>query len=171
MYVAGPISLLTRNRDFRNLFAAEMVMFGGDWFLMVPLLTLLPQLTGSGFWGGLALAVDTGVVALLLPYAGTVADRVDRRKIMLITNLASVGAALLLLFARSSTTAWVSLVGIAAVAVAKAFYSPAASAALPNVVDLEDLPTANAIAGSAWGTMLVVGASLGGIVSALVGPY
>jgi predicted MFS family arabinose efflux permease len=60
---------------------------------------------------------------------------------------------------------------IAVIAVAKAFFVPAASAALPNVVDAEDLPTANALSGSAWGTMLVVGASLGGIASAIVGPY
>jgi predicted MFS family arabinose efflux permease len=39
------------------------------------------------------------------------------------------------------------------------------------VVDPVDLPAANALAGSAWGTMLVVGASLGGIVSAAFGPY
>ena len=61
--------------------------------------------------------------------------------------------------------------GIAAIATAKAFYSPASQAALPNLVDPEDLPTANAIAGSAWGTMLVVGASLGGVLSGWVGPY
>jgi len=164
-------SVLRRNRDFRNLFAAELVMFGGDWFVMIPLLALLLERTGSGLWGGLVLAVDTGVIALVLPYAGTVADRVDRRKILLVANLASIGAVALLLLVRSAGTAWIALVALAAIAVAKAFYTPAASAALPNVVDPEDLPAANALAGSAWGTMLVVGASLGGLVSALVGPY
>jgi MFS family permease len=57
------------------------------------------------------------------------------------------------------------------VAAAKAFYTPAAGAALPNVVDPVDLPAANALGGSAWGTMLVVGASLGGIVSEAFSPY
>lgn len=56
-------------------------------------------------------------------------------------------------------------------AAAKAFYSPAAQAALPNVVDPDDLPAANAVAGSAWGTMSIVGASLGGVLTAAVGPY
>ena len=60
---------------------------------------------------------------------------------------------------------------IGAVAVAKAFYSPAAQAALPNVVDPDDLAAANAVAGSAWGTMTVVGASLGGMLSAAPAPY
>ncbi|MFU8872094.1 MFS transporter [Micromonospora sp. SL4-19] len=165
------VSVLVRNRDFRNLFLAELVVFGSDWFVMVPLLVLLPELTGSGVWGALVLAVDTGTLALLLPYTGTVADRVDRRKIMMTANLAALAGILLLLGVRGPRTAWLALVAIAAVAVAKAFYSPAAQAALPNVLDPADLAVGNAVAGSAWGTMTVVGASLGGILSAAAGPY
>jgi MFS family permease len=144
---------------------------GADWFVMIPLLGLLYKLTGSGLWGGAVLAADTGVLALLLPFAGTVADRVDRRKIMMVANLASVAAVLTLLLVRAAGVAWLAVVTVGAIAIAKAFYVPAASAALPNVVDEPDLPTANAIAGSAWGTMLVVGASLGGVLASLVGPY
>lgn len=163
--------MVGRNRDFRRLFAAELVVFGSDWFVMVPLLVLLPELTGSGVWGALVLAADTGIIALLLPYTGTIADRYDRRKIMMIANLAAIVAVALLFLVRSAATAPLALVAVGAVAVAKAFYSPAASAALPNVVDAEDLAAANAIAGSAWGTMTIVGASLGGVVSSFFGPY
>ncbi|MBQ1071761.1 MFS transporter [Micromonospora sp. C31] len=165
------VSVLTRNRNFRNLFLAELVVFGADWFVMVPLLVLLPNLTGSGVWGALVLAVDTGIVALLLPYTGTIADRFDRRKIMIISNVAALLGVLLLLGVRSAGTAWLAMVGIGVVAVAKAFYSPAAQAALPNVLDPDELAAGNAVAGSAWGTMTVVGASLGGVLSAVVGPY
>jgi predicted MFS family arabinose efflux permease len=76
-----------------------------------------------------------------------------------------------LLLVRSAGTAWIAIVAVGLFAVAKAFYTPAGGAALPNTVPAEDLPTANALSGSAWGTMLVVGASLGGLVSAAVGPY
>ncbi|MFI1989543.1 MFS transporter [Actinoplanes sp. NPDC020271] len=165
------LTVLTGNRDFRRLFAAELVVFGADWFVMVPLLVLLPELTGHGFWGGLVLAVDTGINALLLPYTGTIADRLDRRKILIGANLASFAAVLVLFAVRSAATAPLALVAIGAMAVAKAFYQPASSAALPNVVDPADLPAANAIAGSAWGTMTVLGASLGGVVSNAFGPY
>ncbi len=165
------LSVVVRNRDFRHLFLAELVVFGADWFVMVPLLVLLPKLTGSGVWGALVLAVDTGITALLLPYSGAVADRVDRRKIMMAANLAALAGILLLLGVRSAGTAWLALVAIGAVAVAKAFYSPAAQAALPNVLDPADLAAGNAVAGSAWGTMTVVGASLGGMLSAAAGPY
>jgi MFS family permease len=170
-YVATPYSVLTGNRDFRRLFAAELVVFGSDWFVMVPLLVLLPELTGSGVWGALVLAADTGITALLLPFTGTLADRFDRRRIMIAANLAAVVAASLLFLVRSAATAPLALVAIGLIAVAKAFYSPAATAALPNVVDLEDLAAANAVSGSAWGTMTIVGASLGGVVSSAFGPY
>jgi MFS family permease len=170
-YVATSFSVLTRNRDFRRLFAAELVVFGSDWFVMVPLLVLLPRLTGSGVWGALVLAADTGINALLLPYAGTLADRLDRRKILIAANLGALAAALLLFAVRSAATAPLALVAVGAMAVAKAFYSPAASAALPNVVDPEDLAAANAISGSTWGTMTILGASLGGVVSGAFGAY
>jgi MFS family permease len=169
--VASTLSVLTGNRSFRNLFLAELVVFGADWFVMVPLLVLLPHLTGSGVWGALVLAVDTGIVALLLPYTGTIADRFDRRKIMIAANVAALAGVLLLLGVRSAGTAWLALVAIGVVAVAKAFYSPAAQAALPNVLEPHELAAGNAVAGSAWGTMTVVGASLGGVLSTVAGPY
>ncbi|SCL41425.1 Predicted arabinose efflux permease, MFS family [Micromonospora pallida] len=169
--MASTLSVLTRNRNFRTLFLAELVVFGADWFVMVPLLVLLPQLTGSGVWGALVLAVDTGVVALLLPYTGTIADRFDRRRILMAANGAALVGALLLLAVRSSGTAWLAMLAISIIAVAKAFYSPAAQAALPNVLDPDELAAGNAVAGSAWGTMTVVGASLGGLISAAFGPY
>ncbi|MGW5673368.1 MFS transporter, partial [Micromonospora sp. NPDC003776] len=154
------VSVLVRNRDFRNLFLAELVVFGADWFVMVPLLVLLPALTGSGVWGALVLAVDTGTTALLLPYTGTIADRFDRRKIMMVANLGALAGILLLLGVRDAGTAWLALVAIAAVAVAKAFYSPAAQAALPNVLDPADLAAGNAVAGSAWDSFPAVPAGL-----------
>lgn len=167
----GAFRLLARNRDFRHLFLAQVVMFGGDWFVLIPLLALLPELTGTGMWSGLVLAADTGVLALLLPFAGTVADRVDRRVVLIAANVTSMVAVLALLTVRSAATAPLALGAIAVVAVAKAFYSPASQAALPNVVEPADLPAANALAGSVWGTMLVVAASLGGVLGALLGPY
>lgn len=169
--MATPWSVLTANRDFRRLFGAELVMFGGDWLVMVPLQGLLFTLTHNGFLGGVALAADTGIQALLLPLAGVVADRHDRRRIMVCSNAAAFVAVLLLLWVRTPSTAWLGPVAIGAVAVAKAFYSPAATAALPNLVEPADLSAANAISGSAWGTMTVVGSSVGGLLAARFTPY
>ncbi|MBO4209306.1 MFS transporter [Micromonospora echinofusca] len=167
----SPLRVLARNRSFRRLFVAELIVFGADWFVMVPLLVLLPELTGSGIWGALVLAADTAIVALMLPFTGTIADRMDRRRIMVVANLGALAGVLLLLLVRSAGTAWLALLAIGTVAVAKALYSPAAQAALPNVLEPDELAGGNAVAGSAWGTMTVVGASLGGVISAAFGPY
>ncbi|MFY1651999.1 MFS transporter [Solwaraspora sp. WMMB762] len=169
--MSSPLAVLTGNRDFRRLLLAELVVFGADWFVMVPLVVLLPELTGSGVWGALVLAVDTGIHALMLPFTGTLADRFDRRRILIAANLAAVVAVLLLLAVRTPGTAWLALFAIASLAVAKSCYSPAAQAALPNVVSAAELPAANVFAGSAWGTMAIVGASLGGLISAALNPY
>lgn len=165
------LSVLTRNGDFRRLFFSQLIVFGADWFVMVPLLVLLNELTGMGLWGGLALAVDTGVVALLLPYAGTIADRFDRKKILITSNLAALAAIGGLFAVQGKAAGPVALVAIAALAMAKAFYSPSASSAIPNVVDREDLANAMAVSGTTWGTMAIIASSLGGLLSSWLSPY
>ncbi len=169
--MAPTLSVLTRNRDFRYLFLAELVVFGGDWFALIPLVSLLEKLTGSGLPGALALTADTAVNALVLPFAGALADRVNRRTLMVAANgLSFLAVGLLFLVGRPGLI-WIGPAAIGLAAAGKAGYSPAATAALPNVVEPADLPAANSLGGSAWGTMLVVGASLGGVLNFAVGPY
>lgn len=165
------VSLLRRERDFRRVYIAQLVSLAGDWFAIVPLLSLLAKLTHHGLMGGLVLAADTLLFALFAPYAGSIADRVDRRRILVTADLFSAVLICALLAVRSSGTAWIAVITIGAVAAAKSFYQPASSAALPNLVDRPDLPLANVLAGASWGTMLVVGAALGGLLSSAIGPY
>ena len=164
------LDLLRRERDFRRAYAGQLIALGGDWFAIIPLLVLLPELTGTGVWGAAVLAVDTLVFALVGPYAGTVVDRLDRRRVIVVSNVVAGVAALLLLLVQSAATAWIALVAIGTVAAAKAFAQPAIAAALPNLVSREDLPTASVLSGASWGTMLAVGAGLGGLVSGTLGP-
>ena len=163
------LDLLRREKDFRRAYLAQLIALGGDWFAIIPLLVLLPELTGTGIWGALVLAADTLVFALVGPYAGTVIDRLDRRKVIVVSNVVAGFAALLLVLVRSEATAWIALVAIGIVAAAKAFAQPAGAAALPNLVDEEDLSTAAVLNGASWGTMLAVGAGLGGLLSATLG--
>jgi MFS family permease len=166
----GPyLDLLRRERDFRRTFLAQLIALGGDWFAVIPLLVLLPGLTGTGVWGAAVLAVDTLVFALVGPYAGTVVDRLDRRRVIVVANTVAGLAALLLVLVRSEATAWIALVAIGVVAAAKAFAQPAGAAALPNLVNPADLPTASVLSGASWGTMLAVGAALGGLVAGTLG--
>ena len=163
------LDLLRREQDFRRAYLAQLIALGGDWFAVIPLLVLLPELTGSGVWGALVLAADTLVFALVAPYAGTVIDRLDRRTVIVVADLLGGAAALLLLLVWSEATAWVALVGIGLIAAAKAFTHPAGAAALPNLVSREDLATAAVLNGASWGTMLAVGAALGGLVAGTLG--
>ena len=66
-------------------------------------------------------------------------------------------------------TIWLAYVLLPVLATFAAPFDPALSAATPNVVDPQDLPAANALNGSLWGTMLAVGAGLGGLISAVFG--
>lgn len=164
------LDLLRREPDFRRVYLGSLISLAGDWFALVPLVTLLATLTGGGFLGGLVLAVDTLAFALVSPYGGVLADRLDRRALMVGADLFSAGVALLLLAVHSVGTAWVALVAVAGIAVAKAFFVPASTAALPNLVDARDLETANVLTGAAWGSMLALGAAAGGLLAALTSP-
>src|SRR5688500_7234164 len=138
---------------------------------MVPLLVLLNRETGQGLWGGLALAVETGTVALLLPYAGTIADRFNRKHILIVSNLSALVAVGGLFLVRGPGAGPIALVALGALAAAKAFYTPAANAAVPNLADPADMGPAMAVNGTAWGTMTVVASSLGGLVTEWLSPY
>lgn len=163
------VALLRREADFRRVYLSQLISLGGDWFAMIPLLTLLERLTGGALWGALVLAADTLLIAALSPWAGVVVDRVDRRRLMIACDLVSAGFVALLFLVRTGSTAWIAVVALGGVAAVKAFYGPAVNAATPNLVPAEDLLTANALSGAVWGVMLAVGASLGALAAALVG--
>ena len=165
----GYLGLLRREGDFRRVYVAGLVSAGGAWFAIIPLLTLLAGSTHGGLSGSLVLAADTAAFALLSPYAGAVADRVDRRSLVVACEAASSVFVLLLLAVRGGGQTALAVLAIGGVAAAKAFSTPATSAALPNLVDPPDLHRANALSGTSWGTMLAVGAAAGGLADALVG--
>jgi MFS family permease len=161
-------SLLGRNRDFRRLFLASVISLGGDWFLFVAITGLILETTGRAIDVGLAILAQQAAFFLASPFAGVLADRLDRRKLMIGCDLVRVAicAAFLLV---GPDTVWLAYPLLAVLSVFSAPFDPASSAAIPNLVDPEDLPTANALSGSLWGTMLAVGAAVGGIVSTVFG--
>ncbi|HEV8563987.1 MAG TPA: MFS transporter [Actinomycetota bacterium] len=163
-------SLLRRNRDFRHVYLASMISLGGDWFLLVALFGLVLDLTdNSPIAVAFLLAVQDVPLFLLSPAAGALVDRLDRRKLMVVCDLARAVICFGFLFVRSSETVWIAYPLLAVMSSFAAGFDPASSAALPNLVDDRDLATANALTGSLWGTMLTVGAALGGIVAAVAG--
>jgi MFS family permease len=163
------LDLLRRNRSFSRLFAAQLTSFAGDWFATVAILGLTLELTGSPAIASLLLVVQTGAFAVASPIAGVLADRFDRRRLMVIADLSRVPVALAFLFARDGGTLWIAFVAVGLLSVGAAVFEPTSSASLPNLVDDDDLPEANVLIGSSWGTMLAVGAAIGGLVAATFG--
>ena len=162
-------SLLRRNRDFRRLYLASVISLGGDWFLIVALFALILNLTDSPLAVGGIVAVQDLTYFALSPIAGALADRLDRRLLMVAADLGRIVLVLGFLFVRSAETVWIAYLLLAGVATLAAAFEPASAAALPNLVEPEDLGIANALSGSLWGTMLAIGATIGGVVTAAFG--
>ncbi|MSO31640.1 MAG: MFS transporter [Ilumatobacteraceae bacterium] len=163
------LSLLRRNREIRLVFAAQVISYLGDWFTFVALAGLVEDLTGSKFLVSLVLVSFTLPAFFTSPIAGAMADRYDRRRIIIIVSLGQGAAALTMLLVTDSRV-WLAFVAQSVISGLGAFVRPASEAAIPNLVDNEeDLRTANSVFGSTWGVMLALGAALGGIFSQTFG--
>lgn len=165
----GYWQLLRQNNRFRRLWIAQVISAAGDWFNSVAVLGLVLQLTQSGLGASLVILCSTIPSFFLIPFAGPVVDRFDRRNLMILTNLASTGFALLFLLVHDNSGLWLLYVASILLAVSVSFFAPASSASIPNIVSRDELFAANALSGSTWGIMLMVGSALGGIVSATFG--
>jgi MFS family permease len=162
------MSLLRRNRDFRALFFAQIVSFAGDWFATVAMLGLVIDRTGSEAAAAAVFIVQTLPAFLLTPLAGPAADRFDRRTLMVVVSVAQAGAAGLFLLGTSGPVAF-AFVAQGLISGLGAFFIPASQAALPNLVDPEDLPLAAVMMASTWGAMLAIGAAVGGLFTVAFG--
>jgi len=161
-------SLGRRNADFRRLFLASVISLGGDWFLFVALGGLVFDVTGKATAVGVLIVSQELPIFLATPWAGWLADHLDRRRLMVVCDLARAAICLAFL-AVGPENLWLGYALVAFLSVFAAVFDPASSAATPNLVEPEDLATANAMNGSLWGTMLAVGAALGGVISTVFG--
>ena len=166
----GPyVALLRGNPAFSRLYGAQLISFAGEWFATVALLGLVLELTGSAAAASLVLVLQTGGFAAVAPIAGVIADRLDRKRLLVAANTARAPLPLLFLLGGQPDMLWLVFLTIALLAAGAAVFEPTSSASLPNLVDREHLPEANVLIGSAWGTMLAVGAGVGGLVAATLG--
>jgi predicted MFS family arabinose efflux permease len=162
-------NVLRTNRDLRLLFVAQNLSFMGDWFTFVALAGLVQDVTGSKFLVSLLLVAFSLPSFLASPIGGPVADRYDRRKVLIIVSILQAVAATGLLFIGDSRI-WIAFVAQGSIAALAAFVRPALEAAIPNLArNPEELRQANAVFGSSWGVMLAVGAGIGGIFSQAFG--
>jgi MFS family permease len=148
---------------------AQVVSLLGDWFEYIAVQTLVFELTQSGLAAGLAIITSTLPSFFLIPLAGSIADRFDRRKIMILTDVARAGLALSLLFVRTADQIPLVYLFTALSVLFASFFNPASNAAIPNLVRRDQLLTANALSAATWGAMLAIGTSIGGLTIGAVG--
>ncbi len=165
----GGLGLLRRNRDFRRLYLGGLISLGGDWFLTVALFGLVLELRGSALSLALVVAGQELPFFVMSPVGGVLADRFDRRRLMIAADLLRAVLCAGFLLVRDPGDLWLAFVLLFALSSFSAVFDPASQAAAPNLVAREDLGLANALLGSAWGTMLAVGAAVGGIAAAALG--
>ena len=162
-------NVLRDNRDLRLLFVAQNLSFMGDWFTFVALAGLVQDVTDSAFLVSLLLVAFSLPSFLASPLGGPVADRYDRRQVLIVVSILQAVSACGLLFI-GETHIWLAFVSQGLIAAFAAFVRPAVEAAVPNLArDPDELRRANALFGSSWGVMLAVGAGLGGIFSEAFG--
>jgi MFS family permease len=156
---------LLGNSRFLRLWIGQGVSFLGDGVSMVALVVLIVQITGS------ASAVGGALVARLLPtiaspLAGVLADRLDRRVVLVASDLARAVLALGLIFVRDLVILYVLvfLMGLA-----RTIFNPTIRAAFPGVVGGGDLTRANALISGTFSVSETVGPALGGLLVATVG--
>src|SRR5918999_4425137 len=163
------LTLLGRNGDFARLYAAELISFAGDWFATVAILGLVNQITGSAALTTLVLVAQMIATAAFSPIGGYLADRLDRRRLMIGADIVRILMALGYLLIDGRGDVWLAFVLTAGISALSGVFTPASNASVPNLVDPEPPPAANVLVGAAWGTMLAVGAAAGGLVAAVFG--
>src|SRR3954471_4960439 len=163
------LSVLRSNRNFRLLYIGQTISQLGDWFNSVAVFALLLDLTGSATAVAWMMIVQFLPVAVVGPLAGVVVDRVDRRRLVIATDLIRGLLILGLLLGRRREDVWIAYVVMALAVSAQAFFEPARTSTIPNITSAEELMPANAVASATWSAMLAIGASVGGIVTAVAG--
>ena len=162
-------AILRTNRNFRLLFVGQTVSQLGDWFNSVAVFALLLDLTGSATAVAWMMIVQFLPMAVVGPIAGVVVDRVDRRRLMIATDIFRGISVLGLLLVRTREQVWLAYVVMALTVTGSAFFEPARTATIPNVTSKEELMPANALSSATWAAMLAIGASIGGLVTAIAG--
>lgn len=164
------VTLVKDNHDFRNLWFSQIISQLGDWFNLIASASLVSNLSESS-----GLAISGLFLARLLPpfllgpLVGVAADRFNRRKILIISDILRAVVVLNFLFVRNADDIWLLYTLTVLQLSISAFFEPTRAAILPGIVDYRDLVTANALSSATWSTMLALGAALGGLATAIFG--
>lgn len=167
--MSGYRELLRGNPRFRRLWIAEVVSFLGDWFNTIALYTIVQELSGSGRAIALVMVAKTLPAFLVVPIAGPIVDRFDRKWILIVSDVGRAVLALGLIGAHRAESLPALYCMVAAMMALSGVVLPARNATLPLITTSAELGRANALSGGTWSVMLAFGAALGGWVTTAVG--
>ena len=161
-----------RYRDFRWLWWGAFISTTGIWMQQVAEGWVVFSLTGSAFYLGLTAFLGQLPIILFSLVAGVIADRIDRRKLLLGSQYVQMSTALLLtlLLYFDWIRIWHFLVLVFVVGTAQAFGGPAYHSLIPTLVNKKDVPNAIALNSIQFNLARVLGPLLAGAALALVGP-
>jgi len=157
------------HRDLRLLLTAMLVSMAGSWAYNVALLTVVYERTESLAWVGAATLGRFIPQLLFSPYAGVVADRFERVRVMVSCDLiaaASQAALAVLVLAEAPAAPLIAVAAVTAIAMTP--YEPAVAAVTPQLVGEEHLAAANSIRGVIENVVQVAGPALGALMLFLV---
>ncbi|MCA1633562.1 MAG: MFS transporter [Acidobacteria bacterium] len=130
----GYLELLRQNRGFRQLWLGQVVSQLGDWFDTIAVMTLVLNLTGSGRDVGLIMVARFLPSVIVGPLSGVVADRFNRRTIMIVSDLLRAVVVLGFLFVRRPDQIWIIYALTVLQLTFSTFFEPAKSAVIPSIV-------------------------------------
>ncbi len=166
-----------RHRNFRLYWIGQLISLVGTWMQSVAQGWLMHELTNSAFWLGLLGFVQFLPVMFFSLWGGVIADRVDRRRLLLWTQSLFLGQAAVL--ATLVTTgvltkghpdrAWMLLVLAGFYGLVNALDMPTRQSFIVEMVGREDLPNAIALNSSAFNTARIIGPAVAGVLLAMIG--
>jgi len=161
-----------RHRDFRLLWTGQTLTLLGSFVSQVAYPFQIFQLGGSAIELGALASIFTGSSLVFLLLGGAIADRVPRRRLIVITELASglISGSIALLGYAGALQIWHLYVAVALFGAATSFSVPAIGALIPELVPEEILVPGNAIRGMSRQASRTGGPVIGGLLVALAGP-
>jgi hypothetical protein len=159
-----------RHPRFARLLTALAISQAGDWLYNLALLAYVDHATHSTTWLGLTTAARVAPIVVAGPLGGVLADRLDRRTLMIVTDLARAALmGLLALVAVADLPVLLAPVLAALATLASVPHAPCVAVSTPQMVDAGDLAAANAARAAIGPTCIVAGPALGAILL-LLGP-
>jgi len=157
--------------EYRNFWLASIVSNVGSWMQYVAQGWLILELTDSAFYLGLVGLMRAVPALSITLFGGVLADRLDRRKVLLVTQASAgmLALALGLLDAFGIVAIWHILLIAFLSAVVMAIDNPTRQALVPDLVGKENIPSAVGLNSAAWNGAAVVGPALAGLLVAAIG--